>query len=267
MNSIVPKKDHTKIIQQYLSGIPAQQIGKLYGVSHTPITLILKNNHIKIRKHGFSCDENFFSDLSLKACYWAGFIAADGYVLTDFPRMGIAIHKKDEKHLKKFKKAIKFTGDVKQYISKGFNTLTPYCRIIINSQKVKDDLLKYFNITEKKSLTLKPPKLLSFNRKLAFIAGYIDGDGSIYTQHGKLPTIEILGTYEMLDWINKTLKKYNFNNKISKAKKTSSISRIKFQGTGKIIALCKNIRKLKLPLLERKWSRIDVNLKSKRSRW
>lgn len=70
----------------------------------------------------------------------------------------------------------------------------------ITSPKICADLLKNFNITNNKSLTLispeLPPELID-----AFIIGYIDGDGSIglYNSENtqKFLRISILGTINM----------------------------------------------------------------------
>ena len=54
------------------------------------------------------------------------------------------------------------------------------------------------------SLTLQPPKNLSECYFRDFIRGYFDGDGCV-SNFKNYKKIKILGTYEVLDWINKVL--------------------------------------------------------------
>lgn len=74
------------------------------------------------------------------------------------------------------------------------------CKISINSKEMARDLIN-IGIVPKKSLILKPP-LIQDQYSLAFIAGYFDGDGSIYKTAQNEYGIAFEGTMEMLLWIN-----------------------------------------------------------------
>lgn len=60
----------------------------------------------------------------------------------------------------------------------GFSNNTEMSKITFNSIKMAQDLNRV-GITNKKSLTLKPP-LIDEQFFLPFILGYFDGDGSIF---------------------------------------------------------------------------------------
>lgn len=60
----------------------------------------------------YNVNENFFSLDTPESFYWAGFIAADGCILKNLKVLEIGLGIKDKKHLKKFKSAIKYTGNI-----------------------------------------------------------------------------------------------------------------------------------------------------------
>src|SRR5690606_18912325 len=87
-------------------------------------------------------------------------------------RLTINLSKLDKKHLEYLKDFMK--SDHKISIKKN-NTV----RLDISSNKICNTLRRNFNVTPRKSLTLIPPQNLTKKQILAFIKGYVDGDGSI----------------------------------------------------------------------------------------
>lgn len=205
-------------------------------------------------------NNNFFSKPTLLNSYWAGFIAADGCILSDKPVLQIGLSSKDKNILIKFKNEIKFEGR----IFERFNTsgdgkkLYPTSVLRIRSEKITKDLYKNFNITPKKSWTLKPPPL-DKKKALAFIIGYIDGDGCISQKRNNLggTVLKITGNKKFISWIKRTLEKcfnLKIKGKIHKAWQ-SDISFLLIQGKQAFDILNK-LETLPISKLERKWNKI-----------
>jgi len=159
----------------------------------------------------YTVNENYFSLLTPDSCYWAGFIAADGYISPIRYRknggvkaresLRIDLSEKDKSHLESFKRYINYTGPIREYTT---NVGNPYCSLQLDGvPKLVHDLNSNFNITTKKSLTLLPPELDEENI-LPFIAGYFDGDGTLnfsYRGNRRDCNVSFVGTKPLLSWI------------------------------------------------------------------
>lgn len=209
-----------------------------------------------IESKKYTCNENYFSEKSLQACYWAGFIAADGCISDtslgqNYLSIGLSI--KDENHLVNFQNHIKYDGVISKYLlkslfignSKKMTESKGRVTLVISSQKLCNDLGIIFNIHPRKSLIHEHPIGLTFEQELAFIIGYIDGDGSIgilknrvntyngYIENYKYAiTLQACGTYNFLNWVISTLKKLTetiYNGKPREIK-NNKISHFQTQG-------------------------------------
>lgn len=221
--------------------------------------LNLKSNLQSTGSLKYSFDENFFSYPNILNSYWAGFIAADGCihrVRQNKKHLSIQLHEKDIQHLEKFRNQIKYTGTLLKYQTK----TTPTVKINLYSDKLCEDLYTNFNITSRKSLTLEPPKNLTKEQTLAFIIGYIDGDGCItHASNANYLALNIVGTKKMLSWIFNTLIKLVENYKIPK----ELVKKYKNKPLYYFGIYCSNaqiileiLNKVEVPKLERKWERL-----------
>ncbi len=120
-----------------------------------------------------SLDESFFSRNTKAANYWAGFLAADGWIEGDRNRIGLALQKDDYQHLEKFKLAVSSSHDICPFMNN-----TAY-RIRFNSETMVQDLKTNFNITPAKTQTYKMPLFEEDYLMLEFLRGYIEGDGNL----------------------------------------------------------------------------------------
>lgn len=190
------------------------KICNLYGVSRSVITRIIKELGVIIRQdnHTYFADYDKFHciDTAEKA-YWLGFIAADGCVFIREENASIIINisRKDRSHLEKLKQFMNSNVNIVDHIqTAGFSNNTEMSKITFNSIKMAQDF-NHIGVTNKKSLTLKPP-LIDKQFFLPFILGYFDGDGSIFQfNNNKEWGINIEGTREMLEWINDILEVTN----------------------------------------------------------
>lgn len=174
-------------------------------------------------KRKFVCDYNYFENIDTEdKAYWLGFIMADGCIcrqerirhlktmdsLQIRQYLQISISCKDYNHLVKFSKSLNSTYPIHIYTSTGFHTETNYCRIIIEDNKIVNDLINQ-GIDYRKSLCKKYPNNLSSEFDFAFIRGVFDGDGclsSSLSRHGSPEYMfNLSGTKELLTSIAKKL--------------------------------------------------------------
>lgn len=146
----------------------------------------------------YKCNDDFFAKPNNVNSYWAGFLAADCSITNN--TISIDLAHKDEQQLSKLKRAIEYAGSVfknKRHV-----------RLQFNSPKIAKDLKNNFGVTARKSLTLNAPGLRKEANVRAFIRGYMDGDGSIYTRCDGYHSVSFNGTKKLLTWIKRELQQY-----------------------------------------------------------
>lgn len=219
----------------------AQTLGRSFNAVHKKAqSLNLIGDQGINRK--YSIDEQYFKIPNVENSYWAGFIAADGCVTGGY--LKIMLQLSDVIILERFKTAIKYDGPI--YIDKKRNR----CSLEIHKKSITSDLHNIWSITERKSLTLKPPvQNLNDECFISFIVGIIDGDGSIYFEKNNYLRISLLGTKDILQWIKNRLQ---IN---SSLQKIGNIYKLKYSGKYAHILISK-INHPKQSFLERKWLKV-----------
>lgn len=91
------------------------------------------NSHYFLRKH--NVNDNFFNIDNLLNYYYAGFIAADGYIDKTYQKLIIGISTKDINWLNTFKTNLNYTGNIFNY-NKKFDS----SYISISSRQICNDL-------------------------------------------------------------------------------------------------------------------------------
>lgn len=215
----------------------------------------------------YTHNNEYFTDLTMENCYVAGFIAADGSLRSRGKVLSIILHPKDREILENFKQYFQYTGSVVDGERKNKDKVQLTTTLVINGVgQWYEDLEKHFNITPAKTKTLQAPNLSSMDHKIAFTAGYIDGDGCIMWSGGKF-YLDILGTESVISFIKEL-----FDNivpipengigrgsmlDLSKNNNRYSFPLHKYRISGKrAIAICQYIKQYNLPFLERKWSKV-----------
>jgi hypothetical protein len=216
----------------------------------------------RIRK--YTCNDSFFSVPNPQNSYWAGFIAADGCIEEKSKRLRIKLALADEIILKEFKKQIEFSGNFykETHIKRG--KVCYSTKINITSKQLITDLNNNFNITTKKSLTLKPPINLNKECTEAFIRGFIDGDGSFCitkSRPNKLGTrqyliLSIVGTYDVLLWIQNYINSMTNVGGLGSLGKRNLIWVLQYS-IYKAAYVYKNLCPNPIFKLERKWEKFD----------
>jgi len=227
------------------------------------------------RDYEFKCKRKLVKllDETTYNYYWLGFIMADGH----FSKKGelkITLGIKDIEHLKKFANYIDANVHICDGQTYGKYTSNDSCRLSmmdVNSVKV---LNNRFGINHRKTYTACSIDCLDTDEKfLAFFCGLVDGDGCI-TQ-GNLGRANMLRiqcdaswfqVYEIIGIRLKELFDINYKCYIDK----KGFCKFSIHHYNDLVKLKKEISKLEIPYLERKWSKIDetnpintINLKSR----
>lgn len=259
LESTLTENQKRTILKNY-GEIPIREIASLTGLKSRSITKFISNRGLKLSKEQranlmygkytkYDRDDNYFKSKSNDSIYWAGFIAADGYVIGS--RLRIKLKYTDKSHLEKIKKVLGYTGPIKKDCSERLGKVHCGALLYISSKQIVDNLLELYNIGEKKSLTLKPPKLKGTEADL-FILGLFDGDGTVY-QKGKYKCVRFYGTKEINEWVKRRINEIYPKNSGSVFKKGNIYC---FElNPGASDFFMKHYGNLESPRLERKWNK------------
>lgn len=197
-----------KIVELYTTGTSIKQIRLLFnGLHYNTIKKILLENNIQLRTRAQSHYkdnriENIFSNINTEEkAYWLGFLAADGCVHDNYIK--ITLQEQDLEHLKKFQNFLQATSiKILEENHQNKYKKNKYYTFSIGCKQIAEDIKK-LGITERKSLTLKPPiNLIPEEFYLDWIRGYFDGDGGIsYSVKDNRWQSYANSTKEVLNWI------------------------------------------------------------------
>ena len=176
------------------------------------ITKKEKMKMIGLRYRKFDINDFYFEKINNhNKAYVLGVMYSDGYLVkegTGTKKIGIDSIDKD--WLENIAKDMNFTGEIVELKGKrnGFNSQKTMYRFKISSPKLYDDLIK-LGCFEHKTNILKFPteKQVPIKFLNSFIAGYLDGDGSlsIITEKSgyKRFRMSFTGTHELINGIQK----------------------------------------------------------------
>lgn len=201
------------------------------------------------------------SDLSIllkdtpESYYWIGFLLADG-CFKENKRISLSLALKDKQHLINFAKFIKFTGVLQE------NSIA--YRINAQDVKIVPKIMSKFDIKSKK--TYNPPTIdftkFDKNLILSLICGFIDGDGCIKYQTKRKAfclTIKCHSSWlNILNQFGQIIGDYG-HCKIN----TSGYAVLNITNTKILKKLKQDALLLNIPILNRKWDKIDLNFISK----
>ena len=228
----------------YLKGISTCKLAEMFGHTHkyylyafNKYNLPVRSNKTNSRK--YNLNQNYFENIdSHEKAYWLGFIYADGYIRKNenSKKFGIALSIKDKPHLEKLNKCLMSNYPIHTYIKKPDDfckSYVEYCRLLITSDKIYDDLIKNGVYERKTNILTKPNIKEEFYP--SFILGYFDGDGSIFLNKTKYPfySISFVGTDDILNFIHNYLQSKDITNKninIEKRKECQIVSYIRYGG-------------------------------------
>lgn len=199
---LVDEKIQQEIINLYNKGYGLNKIIEELNLSFSfdKVRSILQDNKIHIRNLAESAEIKIFEDTrkyqindnynfeSHNGAYILGFLAADGY-LPKTPgaknRIVITLARKDEELLEKIKKELQQTGPIYQFME-GPNKEYPTSSLAFTSKTIREKVESYGIINNKTFQLNKLPSNLPKEQVIDFIAGFFDGDGSVFEKkdHG-----------------------------------------------------------------------------------
>lgn len=235
---------HIHELAKILPDIPIKQIEYYRKRMRKKLGYVVKSSRVK-----YHLNDNYFSEVTEESAYWAGFIAADGCINKN--ALIIKISAKDLDHLEKFVLHTEFTGNI-THCQETCNGITfPQVKFFATSEKWVYDLKRIYNITERKSKTLMPPNITDVRHIMAFIIGYIDGDGNIGAA-GNTILLQVLGTKDVLLWIKHIFDTHIISqNKVS-VRVRNNIYRYSLSGS-RVKEVVNYTLGTTLPYLKRKW--------------
>lgn len=204
--------ENKQLCEMYLGGLSLGEMERRTERCRTYIRKVLRAAGINIilRPDKLKVDESFFSVPNLLNSYWAGFIAADGHIRKTSANSGwlsIGIKTTDRVLLERFVQDVGWEGEIQDRKRERLGTICEISEIKIGSKQIYHDLMDVFHLSQDKTTRLEPPDLPP-ECKLAYIIGYIDGDGSIkyYSHHSKAFHFTICGGLSdtILQWMKKT---------------------------------------------------------------
>ena len=212
----------------------------------------------RVYRNKYSVNYGFFDEPNILNCYYAGLLAADGYIYLPENKVGISLNSRDENTILSFIKDVDYTGIAHTYKSKGtyksngYKTQVDICGV----PEWVDALGRNFNITPRKTLTLQPPNIQEKAHIIAFLVGNIDGDGTIAK---KSRSVFFHGTKELLEWVKNFFDTYcpPVVNNVKPAKLIPIKTIWKYGASGKrILPFLEEVRALNIPKMKRKWEKI-----------
>ncbi len=209
----------------------------------------------------YNINDSYFSIPNEENSYWAGFLAADGYIADrsncakskNNKTLNLELSIKDLEHIELFKNTLKYEGILrKRNRSNGIVVLQ------VSSRQIIENLETIYNITPKKSFTLKPPTMLSTELQECFLIGLIDGDGCIHlTKKGILDFTLTSASIDVVLWVNNIINRIlNTNMKYYYIYDKSKAIRIRISNK-KAEKFLGYIKKYNVPFLKRKWDKVQ----------
>jgi len=131
------------------------------------------------RPRKYSLNEKYFENIdSDDKAYILGFIYADGCITKNY--LSFVLAGKDIEILEYIKSKISYSGPLYNFISRNRN----YVGLTVSSKKISNDLINLGIIRNKTYLSKELPL---YNKKYegAFLRGFFDGDGSIYSNSNR----------------------------------------------------------------------------------
>ncbi len=242
--------------------------GRTYNAIRTRANACLGVKMKKLPVHDTHC----FDTPTEVNCSWAGYLAADGCI-SDKGRLALGIASKDRTHVEDLIRYMGFTGRIYDYVRpykdlkvKKYGKISTYAGVLhtssvqIQCPAVCVQLATHWNITPRKTHTLIPPNLTDDRLIVAYLSGFIDGDGWIVEDKSTAHTqynIGVMGTTEMMTWVKVTFDRLVGGTDRAALQPTESTNICDYKVSGvKVYWLAKLFLSLDVPRLERKWVKL-----------
>lgn len=237
-------------------------------IIHRVERLKLSNNSVTSVQYSYN--ENYFDEITVENCYWAGYFAADGCVYKKKNNMAFywATAKKDLDQMKLFSSTVKSTYPLTT--RRNASPMYPdrindhYIFSTVRANRWAEKLKENFGIIQKKTKRFPPPNLRNNKEKLSYLVGYIDGDGTVcYTRSNKFSISIVSCNKELLIWMKDIIDGLNLpslresNIPQISAPKSENCYHYALSGF-KAYILHEILIRLEIPRLKRKWNNEKV---------
>lgn len=198
------KMDDQQVVRLYGEGLSSRQIAKTLGISKPTVLKRLREANVERRPNRRRFfNEEAFSDFTPESCYWAGFLAADGWIDKRQTTVSVELAIKDRDHLVKL---CEFLGADLEMVTERdkkqpWGTIGRFCAVHFCSMRLAKMLDENFNIVPTKSKILKPPLLVPAQYVSHFVRGYFDGDGWFSRSEIGFSS----GSEEFMVWMKRTI--------------------------------------------------------------
>lgn len=234
--------------------------------SHARQYLDIKNDQYEPRK--YEHDRTFFAEPNMVNSYIAGFLAADGCIRQDKAghwRLRLEISNVDRDHLLWIRDTMKHEGPLQAPKNKA----TLFWQIFVDEPYVKD-LERNFGVVWRKTHRLQPPNLGSFELRLAYLLGLLDGDGCVHISTQNMLTVGYTSaSMTAIQWYQAMMTEMNFpsvqrNTKLPQiGKHFHANAHYLVYGGARAVCLVQLAQafahKHNLPILARKWDNPALN--------
>lgn len=233
------------------------------------------NNFIKVGKYGY--DKGVFEKLNYEYVYWFGWLFADG---TFYQNSEYSVflcwecHISDEEFLQKFLNFMKCPAPIKRYYIQNDKYILKdgdwHSKISIGISQAYPKIKEYFGNLVLKTYRGVPPNLPNIELKLAFICGYLNGDGWICV-HKKKKSLTLgfaSASVSILQWIMDIFESFGLPSGHSKTQdynssrtlsgcKDSKAKYLRYNGV-RALYLYEILKLAPVPILDRKWNNPEV---------
>lgn len=168
-NGRLTDSQRTEAVGRYTAGETMAQVATAYGITEPSVRSLLTLRGVAIRSVHHTLSHDAFDSLTADACYWIGFLFADGSVTARpgrAPQISVGLAERDRQHLVDLRR---FLGSSHSISSSGGTRRS--CQFSVRSDRLAHQLLSLGRYAG----AIGPD--LAGSRH--FWRGVVDGDGSI----------------------------------------------------------------------------------------
>lgn len=207
MPAELSSKIQKEVLEIYFKILNVPETSKVTGYATSTIYRILRKFEVELKPQSYLKDKHkdskCFTDFTREDdSYFYGLLLSDGNLShseSRLSRIQIALQRRDEDILCKFKSFIGTENKIVRYDKKITEGTSEHSHIGVNSYTIYNRLIG-LGMSPRKSGKEQLPKFDWLNNK-DFWRGVIDGDGSLHYQHGA-PKIKLIGSLELVEGFN-----------------------------------------------------------------
>lgn len=177
-------KREIDFVRANINKLTYKEMGKYINRTPTSIQSKVRFFPFKQKVKKYRVNQNFFKRWSPAMAYILGFIAADGSLIHHGRAHVLHIANDNRDIIRQIKTALQSEGKIIP-IQRDNGKTSHHLRIC--DKEIFYDLQRH-GITERKSLTITPPKYLSAKHTRHYIRGFFDGDGSVFLSGKDFPS-------------------------------------------------------------------------------